>query len=245
MTTTPSGAFGHLHAPARGRPGRRRAPTATAGRSMPADSATAAAASALETWCAPTSCNCTGADAPAACSVKPGRPEVVEHDVVGAHVGVRGCAEGRRRGRGCACAIADTSASSALSTATPSGGRPSTSSPLACAIASRLPNSPRCARPDVEHRRRSAAARPRSGAGCARSRARRVRAPGSGSSRRRAAPCTDGRARCWPSRPRRRSAPAVASTLASRSLVEVLPDEPVTPITVAVSRRATTDGAAR
>ena len=48
-------------------------------------------------------------------------------------------------------AIAATSGSSAFSTASPSAGSASTSSPLARATASRLPNSPRCATADVEH----------------------------------------------------------------------------------------------
>ena len=48
-------------------------------------------------------------------------------------------------------AICATSGSSALRTATPSGASASTSSPLAGAIASTEPNSPTCARTDVEH----------------------------------------------------------------------------------------------
>ena len=46
-------------------------------------------------------------------------------------------------------AIPITSGSSALRTATPSSGSASTSSPLACAIRSRLPNSPRWATPTL------------------------------------------------------------------------------------------------
>ena len=134
--------------------------------------------------------------------------------------------------------MAATWGSSALSTAVPSGGRASTSSPLALAIASREPNMPRWDSPTLR-------TTPTAG------RARRARAamwpgprapistttawvPGSIRARVRGRP-TSLLNDAWLATVSRR----VARTAASRSLVVVLPLDPVTATTVAAERSRT------
>jgi hypothetical protein len=130
-------------------------------------------------------------------------------------------------------AIAATSGSSAFSTATPPDvavGSASTSSALAAAVASLLPNSLACAAPTLSSTPiRGGAVRHRSAmwpgprAPISRTRCRVV---GSASSTVRGSPISLLRL------PRVATVgPAAASSWASRSLVDVLPDDPVTPTT--------------
>ena len=121
---------------------------ATSASSRPAASPTAAADSVLPTWCRPAHAELHRAR-PAGVHERVARPDrAVEHDVLGPDLGVGGLADQHHAGRG-ALAIARTRGSSALSTATPSAGSASTSSPLADAMVSTEPNSPMCATPTL------------------------------------------------------------------------------------------------
>ena len=121
--------------------------------------ATAAAASALDTWCSPTSASSTSAgSAPGTCSVKRGRPEAAvttpSADTTGASdpsTLVRPEAENQRTSTPSpsTSAIARTRGSSAFSTATPPGRSDSTSSAFARAVFSIEPKTPECAVPTM------------------------------------------------------------------------------------------------
>ncbi len=198
--------------------------------SSPAIRATAAAPRALVTLCSPWVCNRTGERPSGVTSTKDGRaassratsaartsaPEPRPNVVTRAAVRV---------------AMARTSGSSALSTAVPSGGRASISSPFAAAIACRLPNSPRWAAPTLRTRPIAGGAMAHSAATCPAPRApisatrNRVvlshRSTVSGSPislLKEPADATVG--------------PRAGSRCASTSLVLVLPLDPVSPTTV-------------
>ena len=136
-----------LHPPPAARLGSRQRGGDSAG-AMPRARAAPAADSALATWCSPTTRRLTGASPPRRRSSKEARPWSSSVDGGRADVGVGRPADvtTRARVRG---AIPRTRGSSAVSTAVPSAGSASTSSPFATAMPSALPNSPRWAEPTL------------------------------------------------------------------------------------------------
>jgi hypothetical protein len=135
--------------------------------------------------------------------------------------------------------MAATAGSSAFSTATPSSGSASTSSPFAAAVAATEPNSPTCARPTLS-------TSPIRGGTAAASRAMCPGPRAENSSTRWRVPvwarsAVQGRPSSLLNDPGGATvAPSGASTAASRSLVEVLPELPVTPTTVVPGSDRTT-----
>ena len=135
--------------------------------------------------------------------------------------------------------MAATRWSSALSTATPSAGSASTSSPLACAIAATEPNSPRCAVPTLS------TTPIRGGTAAASAAMWPVPRAENSSTRWRVAWSARKAVQGRPSSLLNDSGgatvgPSGASTAASRSFVEVLPELPVTPTTVSPASSPTT-----
>ena len=125
-----------------------------------------------------------------------------------------------------------TSGSSALSTASPSGASASMISPLAAAIASRRAELPEVGGADVEHdRRRPGGAIAHSVGDVADARATPSPGPGSGSARS-ACSTVSGRPTSVLNDPAGATVgPSCSSSVAIRSLVVVLPEEPVTATT--------------
>src|SRR4051794_3489849 len=205
-----------------------RAP-ATVARSRPKDTATAAAAVAFQAWCSPTSRILTRARSPPAWSVKDGRPRSSRAGSSNRTSASSAVPKVRTRPL-VRAAMARTSGSSALSTATPSSPSASTSSPLAWAIPAWEPNSPMCALPTFSTSAISGRATRQEA-----SRSPTCRAP---ISRTRysvavsARSTVSGRPSSLLKEPKVATVrPAAASTWASRSLVLVLPCEPVSATT--------------
>ncbi|SHX27330.1 Uncharacterised protein [Mycobacteroides abscessus subsp. abscessus] len=115
---------------------------ATCARVAPHSSATAAAASALLTWCSPCTASCTGTESCPACSVKRARARSSTLTSV-AQISAEWCTLVRTTRAGVLAAIAATAASSAFNTATPPPESDCGSSPFVSAMACRDPNSPR------------------------------------------------------------------------------------------------------
>src|SRR5829696_6314591 len=212
-------------------------PVATAAGPTPQTAAAAAAARAQETRCSPGAGRVTGAVPDGVTRVKlarPSPPRVTDSALTSApgpwpKVTTRATVRS---------AMAATWGSSALRTAVPSGGRDSTSSPLALAIASRDPNIPRWDSPtltttptDGRARRARAAMWPGPRAPISTTTAR---VPGSIRVRVRGRP-TSLLNDAWLAT----VATVVARAAASRSLVVVLPLDPVTATTVAAERPRT------
>ena len=114
-----AGQFGDLHPPAGRRPRPRSAPAATPSTDMPTARPTAAAVSALPTWCAPTTAQRHRRAALRGDQGEPGPVRVVLGDVLGPDQRAGGAADGDHLGGRSPLAIAATSGSSAFRMATP------------------------------------------------------------------------------------------------------------------------------
>ena len=216
---------------------------ATTSSETPTETATAAAAAALPAWCSPTSPMDTRASLPSYDSRKVGRPtssSLTSSNRTSAPGAVpKVTTRPRVRSR-----MAETRGSSAFRTAVPLSSSASTSSPFACAMPCWEPNSPMCALPTLRTSETSGRATSHAARRSPMWRApiSRTRCSVAVSAR----STVSGRPSSLLKEPYVATVvPSAASTWASRSLVLVLPWEPVSATTRTSSSRSSTWWASR